>query len=541
MLQTILGLFGWIGTVLVFGAVAVRVLGWSGTVAVTATMDQYAVYAAWAGLVCVVLYSLGQWRDVLTYFQRRNARYSAVAGLSVAVVLGILVAVNYLSNRRNTRWDLTANQQYTLSDQTTQLLQNLEAPVRFLVFDQEVNFDRFRTRLAQYEYESDQVEVEFIDADRQPVRAREYNIDRYGTVVIEYNDRVERVASETEQDLTNGLIKVITGEQKKVYFVQGHGEKSTTDSERSGYSAIVDALAGDNFEVEALVLVQQPDVPSDASVVILGGPQSDLLQPEVDMLSRYLGTGGHLLVLLDPPEAEAGSMPALEGLLREWSVEVGNNVVVDASGMGQILGTDASVPVAAQYSAHPITERFNMLTAFPLARSVSGIVGSPNGRTAQTIIETSPRSWAETNVEGLRENGEVELNVEAGDTEGPVSIGVAVSAPAENAPAPTPDASSDTDEGETPPVPEARMTVIGDSDFVANYALGIQGNRDLFMNAVSWLSQQENLIAIRPRAADDRRITLTAQRTTGMFWLSLLLVPAFVFGIGVYSWLRRRQ
>ena len=52
--------------------------------------------------------------------------------------------------------------------------------------------------------------------------------------------------------------------------------------------------------------------------------------------------------------------------------------------------------------------------------------------------------------------------------------------------------------------------MFGDSDFAANACLGIQGNRDLFMNTVGWLSQQENLISIRPKEADDRRMTMTA-------------------------------
>jgi len=539
-MQKLIGIVGWIGTALVFGAVAVRLLGWSGTVTMTPQIDQYAVWAAWAGLGGVVLYTLGQWRDIVVYFRGRNARYGAMASVSVLVVLGILIAVNYLSNRRNTRWDLTANQQFTLSEQTIKLLQGLEAPVRFMVFEREGEFDRFRTRLDEYKYQSDRVNVEYIDPDRRPVQAREQNVETYGTVVIEYQGRTERVTSDTEQDLTNGLIKVITGAQKKVYFVQGHGEKSTTDSERTGYSTITAALGRDNYAVEPLVLAQQQDVPADASVVVLAGPTGDLLQGESDMLRRYLGKGGHLLVLLDPPDANAAPTPNLEALLREWGIEAGNNIVVDASGMGRLLGTDDfTIPVVAQYSAHPITERFNLLTAYPLARSVVPATGGLNGRTAQTIIETSPRSWAETNVQQLRSGGQPAMNADAGDTAGPVSIGAAVAAPAPDAPTPLA-AAAGAAPGETPPAPESRVAVIGDSDFAANLGLGVPGNRDLFMNAVNWLAQQEGLIAIRPRAADDRRITLTAQRTTALFWMSVVLVPALVFGTGIYTWSRRR-
>jgi len=161
MVKRLLGVLSYVGMALVFGALAVRFL--------KPDWDQYAIYAAWTGLALVVLYTLGQWREIAAHFRQRNARYGALAGLGVLVVLGILVAVNYLSARRNTRWDLTENKQYSLSDQTVKLLQGLTAPVKFYVFDQEVNFDRFRPRLEGYRYNSNQVQVEYIDADRRPV------------------------------------------------------------------------------------------------------------------------------------------------------------------------------------------------------------------------------------------------------------------------------------------------------------------------------------------------------------------------------------
>src|SRR5687768_11166264 len=158
----ILAILSYVGMALVFGALAVRFL--------RPEWDQYAVYAAWTGLALVVLYTLGQWREIVGYFRSRNARYGAIASVSVLVVLGILIAVNYVSARQNKRWDLTENRQYSLSDQSVQLLQGLQAPVRFLVFDQEANFDRFRTRLTEYEYQSSNVDVEYIDPDRRPVQ-----------------------------------------------------------------------------------------------------------------------------------------------------------------------------------------------------------------------------------------------------------------------------------------------------------------------------------------------------------------------------------
>lgn len=531
MVNRILGVVGWIGTALVFGAVVARF--------VKPEWDQYAIYAAWAGLACVVLYTLGQWREILGYFQQRQARYGAIASVSVLVVLGILVAVNYLSARQNKRWDLTANRQFSLSEQTIKLLKGLDAPVKFLIFDQGGNLDRYKTRLTEYQYHSPKVSAEYIDADKKPVQAKQYNVEAYGTIVVEYKDRRERATSDGEQDLTNALIKVITGEKKKVYFVQGHGEHDPTQSERDGYSTVNDALGRDNYAVEKLVLAQNQDVPADASVVVIAGPKGDLLQPEVDMLRRYLNKGGHLLALLDPPEGSTPNLPNLEALVREWAIELGNNIVVDASGMGQLFGTDASVPVAASYPAHPITDRFSMLTAFPLARSVSPVTGGGGGKNAQTIAETSQRSWAETDVKELQASGKVAMDADKGDKPGPVPIAAAVSATApdaEKAAGADAAAASNTDDKK----PETRVAVVGDSDFAANYAVGIQGNRDLFLNTVNWLAQQENLIAIRPKAPSDRRITLTARQQTGVFWLSLLVVPALALAGAFFTWSRRR-
>ena len=552
MLNRILGFLGWTGALLVFAAVLAWLFGPDVPDALRRTL-------AAAGLACILLYGAGHWRQVQRSFGRRQTRYGALAGTSILLALTIVVALNYVLARQNRRWDLTAGGQYSLSDQTRQVLDALAGPVRIRVFAREPDFPRYRDRLDEYAYQSSWVTVDYIDADRQPMLARRYDVQTYGTIVFEYEDRTERVESDAEQDLTNALIKVVEGAEQTVYFLEGHGEKTHTGSGRDGYGAVAAALALDNFEVDALVLAQAGEVPGDATVVVAAGPRTDLLPGEVDALRAYLDRGGKLLLLLDPPVT--GDEPAPEGLLglvREWGIEPGADVVVDASGVGQLFGADASVPVAASYPFHPITERFDLLTAYPLARSVSAASAPPDGRIAQAFIETGPRSWREADVDSLA-TGQVELDEEAGDRPGPVTIGMAVSAPA-----PTPDAGGDGGEaadapgdgdgdededgaaGEDEPdasdpaPPETRLAVIGDSDFASDAAVGIQGNRDLFLNTVNWLARQENLISIRAREPEDRRLTLTAGAQRRIFWLSVLLLPAAILACGVYVWLRRR-
>jgi len=418
--------------------------------------------------------------------------------------------------------------------------------VRVLVFDRTDGFPRFRERLEEYEYITNQLKVEYVDLEKSPGRANEYKITTAGTVVFDYDGRTERVTSDGEQELTNGLIKVLQGKQHKVYFVQGHGEHSNDSSDRNGYSTIAAALGSDNFQTGSIVLAQEKQVPADASVLVAAGPKTDFFPAEVDMLKAYLAKGGKIFFMLDPPDrADSPALTNLAALLKDWAIEIGNNVVVDVSGMGQLLGTDVSVPVAAKYESHPITDRFNLLTAYPLARSVVGSSGGANGRTAQNLVMTSAKSWAETDIKRLTTSGEVARDLDKGDLAGPVSLAAAVSAPATDvppAPAPPPADASKVPgaKPDEPPKPETRIVVFGDSDFVANRYLGIPGNKDLFLNAVNWLAQQENLISIRPRDPESRGITLTSERAQIIFWLSILIIPGLILALGVQTWWRRR-
>ena len=524
MVKRILGLLGWLGVVFVFSALAISQLRpewtWFRGLAI-------------AGLVCTLLYVLSQWREIGREFSGRQARYGSLAAASILVVLAILAGINYLAGRHNKRWDLTAARQYTLSDQTKKVLQGLGKPVKATVFARTEDFDRFRSRLEEYQYQTKQFQVDYVDPEKRPALAERLKESALGTVVLEYEGRVQRVTSDSEQDLTNGLIKVVQGQQHKVYFTQGHGEHDTAGSDDRGYGAIAKELGSDNFSAETLVLLQQA-IPADASVVVMPGPRSDLLPPEVDKLKAYLAKGGKLLVLVDPPQkADAPPLANLLALLKEWSVEVGNNAVLDL--MSQLRGADASVPVAAPpYPSHAITSTFRMLTAFPYARQVKPIENTSNGRTATTFVQSGRNSWAESDLKMLSTEGQAQPDLDKGDVQGPISLAVAVSAPVAGAAPPTPGEAADQNK------PESRLVVVGDSDFAANGNLGIGGNRDLFMNIVNWLAQQENLISVRPRDPQERRITLSAGQDRFIFWLTVLIIPGLILLGGVQTWWRRR-
>jgi ABC-type uncharacterized transport system involved in gliding motility auxiliary subunit len=521
-MKTILNILSYVGIALVFGALAVR---WT-----KPEWDQYAFYATWVGLALVVIYTLGQWREIAAFFRGRNARYGTLATVSVFVMLGILIGANYLASRRNQRWDLTANSVNSLSEQSQKVLSGLDAPMKLIVFDQRLNFDRHRERMDQYGQTSRQVSVEYVDAAQDPVRTKTYDIQAVPTLVVEYKDRQEKVISLDERGITGAIIRVVTGQQRKMYFVQGHGEKDPAGMDEAGYSEVAQFLGADNIAVEPLVLTQKPEVPADATILAIVGPTADFLDQEIEAVKTYLTGGGRLLMMLDPLIDDKAQPPAkLLALAREWGAEFGNNVVLDLSGRSE----SATVVVASPpYPDHAVTERFRVFTAFPLARSVTAVSSPPAGRTVQPLVETSQAGWAETDIQALRTGGgELQMNADKGDLPGPVSIAVAISTPA------PPEEPAD-DAPKAPP--QTRLALFGDSDFGSNAAARSGGNVNLFVNTVNWLSAQENLIAIRPREPGDSRLTITALQARGVWLMSVLVVPALIFAAGVVSWWRRR-
>ncbi len=523
MANRVFGIIGWLGVACVFAAVGIR-FG-------LPAQEQYATYLAYAGLALMVVYIASQWRDIVGFFSSRQARYGTLAASSVLIMLGVLVAANYIGKRQNKRWDLTASKQFTLSDQSRSILQKLEAPLDVLVFARE--FQTYRDQLRPYEDASKQLKIQYVDPDKQRALAQENQLQEYGTLVLKYQGRSERITASGEQDITNAIIKLVSGQAKKVYFTLGHGEKDSTSQEPRGFGVIATAMTRENYGLGTLVLAQTGAVPDDASAVVIAGPKNDFFPPEIDALKKYLEKSGKLLMMLDPPERQ--DVPPLTNLIalaHDWGMDIGNGIVVDASGMGRLIGADASAPVAANYPAHPITDRFQILTAYPLTRSVTPVSGGVNGHTAQAFIESSPQSWNEMDWKSLATSGRVELNEDQGDKPGPVPMAAAVSALSGDAP--KPDAPPEA------PKPETRVVVFGDSDFASNGVLGIQGNRDMFMNTLGWLSQQEGLISIRAKEPDDRRITLTAVQQSNIGWIVLLVVPGLVFGTGIYGWYRRR-
>ena len=454
----------------------------------------------------------------------RQAKYGLNTAVYTLVALAIVVVANLIANRFVKQIDLTANQRYTLSPQTGQILDDLQTDVEFLYFDRRANFGNVEDRLAMYPTRSNHVKVTYVDPDREPSQATQHNIRSYGTLVVAASGRTEQVTAITEEDITNAVIKVLKGGPKKIYFLTGHGERDIDSMERLGYSAAKTALTESNYTVETLSLLQEtPRVPDDCTLLVIAGTQNDPLDPEIAAIKDYLVRGGRVFFLLHPH-----SPPKLVALLEEFGADAKNSLVVDTSGIGRLFGTDELMPLAVQYDDHPVTKDMtNIATLFPFSAMVATSSNSMPGATFQPIARTTDKSWATTDVESR----EVSYR-EGQDTQGPVALfGAGTFQKPEDAPA-APGA-------ENAPTTEGRFIVAGSAEFPANAIIGFNGNRDLFVNSVNWLASDEDLISIRPKEMEDRRVDLQPGQMAMIFYL-LVAVPAIVVLGGLGVWWKRR-
>ena len=457
----------------------------------------------------------------------RSTKFGSNAFIMVVFVFGILVVVNMLLTRYTFRLDTTASKMYSLSDQTRKVLKNLDKDVNVYGFFKSGEEGRAQEFMTEYAHFSTRFKSDFIDPDKKPGITKKYGVNAYGTLVFVCEDKQEKISDVTEEAITNALIKVTREGVKKIYFTTGHGEKDYDNAEQAGYSAVKDAIAELNYEIGKIFLVQSPDsIPADCALLVISGPQTDLLQPERTKIDAYLNRGGKLLLMLEPESPQSYS-----DLLQQWGINVGNDLIVELSPVGQLFGAGPIMPVVNTYEKHPISEGFNgMMTLFSQVRSVPKADNAPAGVTVTEIARTSANSWGETSP--LDAEGRVGFD-QGSDNQGPLAVFTIAEKSAEN-PLQNNDAT-----GLAGGDVKTRLAVFGDSDFASNAYFKFQANGNLFLNTVNWLAMEEDLISIRPRDPEDRRLSLNAKQSKMMLWLGVILMPLIIFALGIFVYRKR--
>jgi len=542
---------------------------------------------------------------------RRRVLARTTLGAGVLLVAALVLIVNYFGWKYWKRFDWTSSRIYTLSEKSRAVVADLDQDVEAVVFMTPGSqlYVPVTELLARYQAASSRIKVRVIDPDRNPAEARrlldEHQVRNLSSVVLASSDGERRVIEEAdlaeydysgmqmgegpqireflgEQLFTGAMLELVERRKPKILFTTGHGESAPDDVSPRGLSQAQELLGRDNFEVETWGTLGQGRVPDGTDLVVVAGPQVALLEPELELLTRYLLDGGRVLLLLDPVVGaggleRSGFGPWLEG----YGVRLGEDIVVDPT--NPLPFYSAETFFANEYLDHPITEALEDASypvVFSLARSVGALErGEDPEITVTEIVRSSPDAWGETDLARLDA-----VARDDNDTAGPVGLGVAVEldagaggaeadgdgsltviddeeeadapAAASAAPAAEEDAAAAAAnaaaiEGapvapaaaadESGPPRAGRLVVFGDSDFASNAQLAAVGNPTLLLNTLNWLVERENLLEIPPKKAEQIQLNLTRADLSTIYLLVLLALPlaSVVAGVGVY--LRRRR
>jgi gliding motility-associatede transport system auxiliary component len=463
----------------------------------------------------------------------RTARYGAGAAVMALLALGIVVAANAISLRHSVRWDFTENKRNSVSPQTIQVLRTLKAPVSAIAFFRSDTPGKKTAEdlLTQYAtYSRGKFTWRLEDTDRAPALARQYGVESYGTVVLEGGPagqtRTEKVQDAEEEKLTNAIVKITRADKRVVYVLKGHGEREIGSTDRGGFSQAKEQMEKANYEVKDLFLARDPKIPDDAAIVMVPSPKTDLFPQELAALDGYIAKAGKVFLMAAPFQADTTMK-----YLTKYGIVVDEDVVIELNPIGQVFGVGPLVPVVGQYEPHPITKDMaGVMTLFPLTRSLAPAKALPKGVQASSLAQTSRQSWGETD-KNVFQTGKA--TPDPNEKTGPLSVALVATVDAQPDPKAEGDAAKKT--------PKARIVVVGTADFASNQFLGAQGNRDFFLNVVSWLAEEEDLISIRAKDPKQNPVVLTSGQSRLVLGLPLLALPGAVLICGIAVIMQRRR
>ena len=472
------------------------------------------------------------------WMKARQTKYSAYVTVYVLVILAVLGGANFLANRYTKSYDSTANKQFSLSDQTVKAVKGLKKDVTVSYFGETAQFPQARDVLERYASLSPKLRVEYIDPVKKPQLARAAGVRTEGTTIVDAGAHKEEAKSLSEEEITGALIRSLKGGQRNACFLSGSGEHGLDDSGGNGFSALKEALERNNYKTRSVNLAQpaaatapgaaptigqvqqaKVEIPKDCTVLVAGGATLAYSPAEVSAIKAYVEGGGRALFMLDTPlrigPREGVENPDLVKLLAEWGVTADSDLAIDTSGIGGVFGLGPEVAMVTSYESQPIVRDFKEgLTAIPLSRTFK--INSAGKVTLDKLLATSDNSFAATDVSGP-------VDPKKG-TKGPLVLAATGSYNTGN------------------PSDPGRFVVYGSSMWAANSFLGSRQivNRDLALNTVNWLTSDEDLISIRPKEPEDRRLNISGNRMNMVFLWSVVLLPLAVVGSGLMVWFRRR-
>ncbi|MBZ5635258.1 MAG: GldG family protein [Acidobacteriia bacterium] len=442
----------------------------------------------------------------------------AQAAVYTVIIVAILGVLNFLAQRYNKSFDATANKKYTLSDQTAKVVKNMKGDLTITYWDRPNGFPNAEDLFNRYKGLSPKVTVEYQDVDKKRTEAIAAGVKSVPTILVKVGNKTETAKSLTEEEVSGAMVRALKGGDRTACFISGFGEGSTTDTTAGeGLGNAKDLTEKNNYKTQVVPLIPKAEIPTDCTILIVAGPKRNYLQPAVDAIKNYVENGGRALIMLDPPlkfKTEIDDNDGLVAVLDSWGVKMHKDLVLDLSGVGQLFGLGPEFPIVTKYEDHAIVREMKDLpTGFPITRSLE--VAKGDKTMVSALFSTTEDAVATDDLKNPQ------VNVKSAKR-GPWTLGAAGTY------------TTGKENG------NGRFVVVGTSRWIGNGFLSFNGNRDLYLNMLNWLSSDEDLISIRPKDPEDRRLNMNPRQATMLFYGSVVVIPLAIIFAGVGVWWKRR-
>lgn len=452
------------------------------------------------------------WQGVREWFADPRGAFALNSVVSTLLLVAALGLVNALVGLRGGAFDWTEAGRNTMAAETAAIVEHLDRDVVLKQFGG-TRDPAVGSLLGAFAERSRRIRVEFVDVDRAPQAARRYGVSRAGTVVAESGSRFRRIENLTEPALATAVLQVSSPVEPVVCFATGEGEHGLADTGAQGLSGLAAILTASNYKPQPVSVLQE-DVPAACAVLVVAGLPAGLPPDSLARVDRYLARGGRLGLTLDPPVD-----PAIAEYVRRFGIAVGQGVVIETSEAGRAVGAGPENPIAFVYHDHPITRGFEQRTIFgravPLALTRTEI-GEP-----RPLVSTAGTAFERVDLVSQATQFRPDR-----DRRGPFMLAVATSIPRGSRDA---------------ALPEPRMVVAGDSDFLANGLITWTANGDLAVRMIAWLAGVEEARVVSAGERQNRRIGMTEAGRRAMYLVNLGLLPLLPLVAGLVQFARSRR
>jgi ABC-type uncharacterized transport system involved in gliding motility auxiliary subunit len=385
-----------------------------------------------------------------------------------------------------------------------------------------------RKLLEGYREANPELSIEYVDPNKEPTRVRQSGIRRLPTLALASGERTEKVDDLSEEKITNALIKLGKEKPQTICATTGHGELSLGSNDPEGAGVLKKLLEDQSYEVSEVNLAQETQVPAKCEMLAILGPTRGFTPAEVRIVDAYLADGGRALVTLNADFEKDVFSSELDNVLAKWTIQPERALAFDMQ--SRQFGRDAGVPVAINISRdHATTKGMYadrpgeaVAVAFPIARPITLKGGAPAGLNVQRLARTSPQSWGERDLAGIKTG---QARPDPSDLQGPLTLAVAAEGKLKDSKA----------------TRNTRLAVLASTLMASNAGIAMAYNADFTLNSFSWLLEDENLISIRAKDPEAGRVELSSTAGSIIFLATVIALPLLIAAAGVTIWIFRRK